>query len=119
MKYKNKESELSKLEAENKRLRTQLNSYKKEVKKLRSELRTSEKAWGETEDFLKNVTEGRSLKEVILDASSGKLKKLENGCQKCKSGDIKILKYDSFRIIVCNSCGYKNKIEEKYSNEQE
>jgi len=117
---KKKDSEVEKLEAENKRLRTQVNSYKKEVKKLRSEIKTTEKAWNETEDFLKNITAGRSLKEVIKDAGSGSgLRKLENGCKNCQSSDITILKYPSFRIVVCSTCGFKHKIEEVYSDEQE
>jgi archaellum component FlaC len=115
---KKKDSDVERLEAENKRLRTQVNSYKKEVKKLRSEIKTTEKAWGETEDFLKNITAGRSLKEVIKDAASGNgLKKLENVCRNCQSPDVAILKYPSFRILVCAKCGLKLKIEEVYSDE--
>lgn len=120
MKKRNSENSMERLAEENKKLRAQVNSYKKEIKKLRSELKTSAKAWDETEDFLKNVTEGRSLKEVIKDVNLGKgLRKLDNSCVKCKSSNISTMKYPSFRILVCADCEHKQKIEERYTDEQE
>jgi predicted RNase H-like nuclease (RuvC/YqgF family) len=112
--------ELDKLESENRKLRTQLNNSKKEIKRLKSELKSYDAAWKETDVFLKNVMDGRPLKEVIRDVNDGKgLKKLETECNRCKSPNLNILKYSNFRIAVCLECKHKEKIDEKYDSEQE
>jgi len=117
MKHKNKDDQIEKILEENRRLKTQLNNCKKEIKKLKSELRTSDKAWNQTEGFLKNVTEGRSLKEVIRDVNLGEgLSTLNNYCNKCGSITTTV-KFSSFRVLICPSCKSRQKIEEKYSDD--
>lgn len=93
--------------------KTQVDNLKNQNRKLKSQLKTSEAAWTKTEKFLENVSEGRSLEEMIRDANSeAGFSKQEESCRKCKKNHIGILKYTNFRIIVCHDCGFKEKINE-------
>lgn len=108
----------AKLQEENRKLKEQLNHAKNENHKLKTENKTIHAAWRKTEEFLKNVTDGRSVEEIIKDVNGGKgLRKLETACSSCKSTNISISKFSNFRIIVCADCAHKEKVDE--SKEQE
>jgi recombination DNA repair RAD52 pathway protein len=91
--------------------KTQIENLKNENRKLKSQIKTLNGAWDKTEKFLENISEGKSLEQMIADAdSSDGFKKKESNCRQCKSKDVGTLDYANFRIIVCNKCGHKAKI---------
>lgn len=97
--------------------KVQVENLKTQNRKLKSQLKTAETAWTRTEKFLENVSEGRSLEEMIKDANSvNGFSKESDSCRKCKKSDICILKYQNFRVIVCAGCGFKEKINEPKNN---
>lgn len=102
---------LWKLNEEIRKLKHQNENLRKENRKLKSENKTLEAAWRKSEEFVRDVTVGRSVLEIIKDVNNGKLRKLENKCGKCKSNNISILRYANFRIIVCQDCKFKEKID--------
>lgn len=97
--------------------KTQVDNLKRENKKLKSNLKTANMAWNQTEKFLENVSEGRSLEEMIRDANSESgFTKIEDSCKKCKKNNVSLLKYANFRIVICYDCQFKEKINEPKSN---
>ena len=97
--------------------KTQVDTLKRENKKLKSQIKTLDSAWTKTEKFLENVSEGRSLEEMIKDADSQSgLSKLEDSCRKCKKNNVGVLKYSNFRVVVCYECTFKEKINEPKNN---
>lgn len=112
MSKKNDNGRVEKLADENRKLKSQLENLRKENRKLKSDNRTLNTAWRKSEEFVRDVTEGRSVLEIIKDAANGgRLKKFESKCSKCKSNNIGILKYSNFRIVVCHDCDFKERID--------
>lgn len=90
--------------------KTQIENLKNENRKLKSQIKTLNSAWSKTEVFLENISDGRSLENMLKDAEAGMLSKHEASCRQCKGKDVGMLDYANFRIVVCNKCGFKAKI---------
>lgn len=103
------------------KLKAQLETAQTENKKLKHENKTMRMAWRKSEHFLKDVTDGRSVEEMIHAADIGRLPKLESSCSKCQSPDISVIKFGNFRIVKCSAlaCGHKEKINEPKQESEE
>ena len=97
----------------NNKLIRKVKSLEKENKKLRTKNHTLNRAWDETESFLEDVTEGKSLKEIIENVNEGKLKRVRKECPKCGGRKVKKIQFSGFHVVVCEDCKYREKVNEK------
>ena len=114
MAKRNAPEKIERVHEENRKLKTQIESLKEQVRKLKSQKKTLDAAWRKTENYLSEVTDGRSVEEIVKNVAKGKkLPKLESSCSKCKSNKISILPFKNFRVVVCEerNCKYKEKID--------
>jgi hypothetical protein len=85
----------------------------KTIRQLKSQIKTLEQSWRTTEVYLKEVTDGKPLSEVIKDIESNKpLGKCELECPSCASKNMKKILFTGFYIISCQ-CGYRKKIDDE------
>ena len=114
---KNHKDRIVKLEDEIKSLKAQIRAKDKTIRNLLSEVATLEAAWDKTKDYLSEVVEDRSLKELVeTSAKERPLKKSKNRCPKCGGDDFKTLKFNGFRVDTCGNskCGHRKKIDEHF-----
>lgn len=97
----------------NTKLMRMIKNLEKDNKQLRSKNHTLNSAWNQTECFLEDITEGRSLKEVINAANEGKLKKVRRECPRCLGKKLKKIQFNTFHVLVCEDCKYREKVDEK------
>lgn len=101
------------LEETVKQLKKVIRDRDKTIKQLKSEVKTVQGAWKTTEIFLKEVTDGKPLSEIIKTVATGKpLSKSNGSCPKCGSKAMKKIIFIGFHIISCD-CGYRTKIDEE------
>ena len=104
------------------KLKSRIIKDRAKIRNLSSENRTLKKAWYGTEDYLHEVTDGKPLSEVIKAAKDGsRLKKGHGPCPKCGVENLTKLLYSGFHIVICenNGCGYRERINEVSSDEDE
>jgi DNA repair exonuclease SbcCD ATPase subunit len=95
------------------RLKKRIKKLEKENDRLKSELNSYEQAFKKTTKFLRDNTEEISLENLIKAAKSEKsLKEVKeestsNKCPVC-SADIKIMETLVGKIITCTKCSYRN-----------
>ena len=95
------------------KLKNTIKRRDKTIRQLRSEIKTIEQAWRTTEVYLKEITNGKPLSEVLETVEAGKpLSKLNDSCPKCNSNEMKKIIFTGFYIVSC-SCGYRNKVDEE------
>lgn len=83
------------------------------IKQLKSEAKQAMDNFVGTEHYLREVTDGKPLSEVINTVKNGKpLSKEGEPCPKCGSKDVTILIYIGFHIKSC-TCGYRKRINEE------
>ncbi len=101
------------LEEQVQNLKKIIRNKDKTIKQLKSEINTAQSAWNKTEIYLKDVTNGKPLSEVLKNVESGKpLSLKEQPCPKCNYGDLKRILYTGFYIVTC-SCGYRARVNEE------
>lgn len=101
------------LEEEIRKLKQTIRDRDKTIRQLKSQFKTVESAWDSTEIYLKEVTNGKPLSEVIKTIKRGKpLNKDNEPCPKCSSKDLQKILYTGFHIVIC-SCGYRKRIDEE------
>lgn len=95
------------------KLRSQVENLTLENKKLKSENKTYKKAWRSTECFLQDISDGRSVEEMISAATKGKMFKESLGCSKC-SASTTTLKLGHVTILNCSNknCNHKECVNE-------
>lgn len=101
------------LEEEIQSLKKIIRNRDKTIRQLKSEIDTTHSAWSKTEFFLKEVTSGKPLSEVLENVESGRPLSLEqDSCPKCNLKFLKKMLYTGFHIVAC-SCGYRAKVNEE------
>jgi len=100
----------------NEKLIQMIRNRDKKIRILQSENKTLKSAWEKTEFFLSEVTDGVSLEEIISNVISGKpLKKTKGRCPVCDVKNMKKLDFGTYYIIICDSCLYRNRVDERTS----
>ena len=115
----------SALEMENERLKKTIRDKDKVIKQkdrtirqLKSEAKTAMDGFSGTESFLREVTNGKPLSEVIKTVKRGDpLSDEIEPCPKCGSREIVTLIYTGFFIKTC-LCGYRKRFNEEQEIEK-
>lgn len=90
-----------------------INQKKRVIKQLKSEKNQAMDTFIDTEHYLREVTDGKPLSEIMNTIKNGKpLNKENEPCPTCGSRDLKTLIYTGFHIKSC-SCGYRKKFNEE------
>jgi DNA-directed RNA polymerase subunit RPC12/RpoP len=98
----------------NDKLINMVKKLQKQVSELKTQNTTLQKVFNKTEIFLKEVTEGISLNEILQHVKDGSpLRKVSDLCPHCNSKTLKKMVFQGFHVILCNQCGYREKINEK------
>lgn len=101
------------LEEQVRKLKQTVRNRDKTIRQLKSQVKSVETAWHTTEIYLKEVTNGKPLSEVLKTVDAGRpLSKLNEPCPKCASRDLKKIIFSKFHIIVCD-CGYRKQVDEE------
>jgi len=101
------------LEEHIRKLKAAVRKKDKTIKQLKGQVASAQTAFKTTEVYLKEITNGKPLSEVIRTVESGKpLSKVDDECPQCHSHDMKKILFTGFYIISC-TCGYRNKIDDK------
>lgn len=107
------------LEDENSKLKKTIRRRDKTIRQLRSDAKTAEEAFRRTETYLKEVTDGKPLSEILRTVESNKpLSPIKKSCPKCNSRDMKKIIFTGFYVISCK-CGYRNRVDEKQEIEKD
>tara|TARA_R100000951_G_C2604167_1_gene169103 strand:+ start:160 stop:516 length:357 start_codon:yes stop_codon:yes gene_type:complete len=101
------------LEEQVKKLQSTLRSKDKTIRQLKTQVTTAESAFKKTEIYLKEVTNGKPLSEILKLAEEGKpFTPIGDVCPDCGSHSMKKILFTGFHIITCE-CGYRNKVDEE------
>jgi len=101
------------LEEQVKKLRKVIREKDKTIRQLKSNSTTFEAAWRKTEIYLKEITNGKPLSEVLRTVEAGKpLTNITDPCPDCGQHDMKKILFTGFHIITCE-CGYRKKVDEE------
>lgn len=101
------------LEEQVRKLKQTIRNRDKTIRQLKSQVKSVESAWHTTEIYLKEITNGKPLSEVIKTVEAGRpLSKLNELCPKCNSRDLVKILFNKFHIITCD-CGYRKKVDEE------
>lgn len=101
------------LEEQVKKLQNTIRGKNKTIRQLKSNSSTFEAAWRKTEIYLKEVTNGKPLHEVLKTVEEGKpLTVVKDDCPTCGQHNMNKILFTGFYIISC-TCGYRNKIDEE------
>ena len=86
----------------------------KTIRQLKGQVKSAQLAWRATEVYLKEVTDGKPLSEIIKTAEEGKpLTYVHHECPKCNSHDLKKMVFATFYILSC-VCGYRDKVDDMH-----
>jgi Zn ribbon nucleic-acid-binding protein len=92
----------------------------RENKKLRSENRTLKNAWQKTEEYLVAISEEKDIDEIFneIDTKTN-LRKIRKSCPNsgCSSKTMNKRKFDGYSIVSCVKCGYRNRVDERGTEE--
>jgi hypothetical protein len=101
------------LEDQVKKLKATLRKRDKTIVQLKSEVKTVDRAWRKTETYLKEITNGKSLSEIIKTVEDGRpLSKTNIMCPECKILKVNKIIFTGFHIVNCK-CGYRKRIDEE------
>jgi len=101
------------LEDSIKKLQTIIRNKDKTIRQLKGAVSTAESAFRKTEIYLKEVTDGKPLSEVLRTVEAGKpLSKIGDACPDCGEHEMNKILFTGFHIVTCE-CGYRNKIDEE------
>lgn len=101
------------LEKENSKLKKVIREKDKTIKQLKSESKTAEDSFRITESYLKEITKGKPLSEILdIVGKNLPLQDIDYPCPKCNSRDMKKILFTGFYIVSCE-CGYRKRVDEE------
>lgn len=110
---KKTEDRIELLEKRVRKLEGVIRDKDKTISKLKGQVNSAQSAFKTTEIYLKEITNGKPLSEVLKTVEAGKpLSNVDYECPKCNSHDMKKIIFTGFHIISC-ACGYRNKVDEE------
>ena len=99
------EKKVDDLNKEVKRLNKVIREKDKTIRNLKSEKKQAMDRFIDSEVYLREVTNGRPLSEIMKTVKNGEpLGKNEYRCPKCNASDISVLIYTGFHIKICKCC---------------
>lgn len=110
-------SDQDKLKDTNEKLKAQVRKLTKENSKLKSEIRTLESAWGKTSNYLRDITEDKSLSSLIKDAEYDRPFKKDDECPMCHT-TVKPIVMPTFVFFSCAKCGFRKKTPNEIQSDQ-
>ena len=109
-----KDDTLDEAYEKNQKLVNQVRNLEKKINTLKSHNKTLTSAWYKTEDFLSEITGGKSLKEILLDIKDHKkLTKIK--CPSCGGSSVKRTTFSSFSLVICDNCDYRKREDDGIS----
>ena len=107
-----KEDDIDDAKEKNEKLINMVKKLQKEVSELRTSNRTLQLTFDKTEVYLKEVTNDKSIEEIIKTVKMDKPLKKPEKCPACKSALDK-LQGRGFHVVTCTKCEYRNRVNEK------
>ncbi len=107
------------LREKNIKLRNKIRTLERKNNELSSQVGTLKKTWYKTEDYLREITDGIPLKEILKNVEDKTpLQKINDKCPKCYQKKLKRIIFKDFYVISCYNCEYRDRIDEIISTEE-